>query len=152
MPTKFPLSRTTQKEVASEAKAIDLQDLFSAFEDCHDRYNECVECRSTQAFYNLQEALENYILDFELAGRNALGARSERFDLFRMLFLEGRSTVECCDLLGLEEEAFSRECNAVKARVGTELRNRGLHPLQRYFDASVRPRPLSPASRERVAA
>ncbi len=85
--------------------------------------------------------LAEFVADFELAGRRALGRRplwKRRLQLFEIYFCEGVPYRVAMRRLGLRPGTFDWWCAEIKKAVGAELARVGLFPLGRYFHEPTR--------------
>ena len=108
----------------------------AAFQYCYEHFQECLECRDLQNYTLLNELIENYILDFDLTAKRAIGNHSSRYRLFQLRYLKGLERQECCKLLGLETFSYASEIIQVERSVGQALVQRGLFPLNSYFHSA----------------
>lgn len=119
------------------------------FEVCLGRYKECraqldlgkitainpAACAKTEPRNDAPRVLE-YVIDFELAGKEALGVLprwAPRLKLFQIYYCQGFPYVEAIKIVGVRPGTFDYWAQEVKKIVGKELRTRGIFPPSAYF-------------------
>jgi len=133
MPLTFPVPPKTDQRSSVRTTAANTHSDIAAFRDCHQRFQECHAYRSLQHNTALNELAENYLLDFDLAAKRAIGENASRYRLFRLRYLEGADRQDCCRILGLEVFSYASEIIQIERTVGRFLLRRGLFPLASYF-------------------
>ena len=119
-----------------------------AFEICHEVYVSAREVLDhkldttnlhSHANYlwrpDVRPKLAEFVADFALCGRRALGARhlASRLALFRVYYL-GRAEYHAARRhLGISELTWANWADEIRQRVGKELMRAGLFPPGRYF-------------------
>lgn len=151
MPTKFPVPPVT-RTVSSTATRLSSSPATTAFRECYERYQDCLEYRDWQSNSSLNEKVENYVLDFELSARRAFGSDSTLSKLFQLMFVEQRSAQHCSLALKMDRFTLAGKSREVETLVGEALVRRGLFPLNRYFDNGSAQTSESPANLTRLAA
>ena len=152
MPNKFPVPPTnrTKAEISSRPKFSSAE--TAAFRDSYQRYQECLEYRGVQSSSNLNENIENYVLDFELAAKRSLANDAKSFHLFRLVFLKGHAAEHCCSVLKMDRFSLQRASLELESIVGAELVRRGLFPVNKYFTKFSRQTSTGSARLELLAA
>jgi hypothetical protein len=136
MPLNFPVPPKTDQQIASHTTAANIHGEATAFRTCYQRFQECLEYRDLQNSTSLSELVENYILDFELTAKRAIGDHPNRYRLFQSRYLNGASRQDCCKILGLEEFSYASEIIQIERTIGRALSQRGLFPLASYFHSA----------------
>lgn len=136
MPLNFPVPPKTDKQSTTHTSATKINSDVAAFRDCYQRFQECLEYRDLQNSTLLSELVENYILDFDLTAKRAIGDHLSRYRLFQLRYLKGLNRQECCKMLSLEEFSYASEIIQVERAVGRALAQRGLFPLNSYFHSA----------------
>lgn len=132
MPLNFPVPPKTDQSTFTRA-SISTHSDTAAFRECYQRFQECLEYRDLQNSTVLSGLVENYILDFGLAAKRAVGDNSNRYRLFQLRYLQGWNRQDCCKTLSLEEFRYASEIIQIERTVGRALVQRGLFPLRSYF-------------------
>ena len=135
MPLHFPVPPKTDQQLSAHTAAANAHNDVTAFRDCYQRFQECLEYRDLQANTALSELAENYLLDFALAAKRAVGNNSNRYRLFKLRYLEGANRQDCCKTLKLEVFSYASEILQIERAVGRALAQRGLFPLTSYFSS-----------------
>ena len=130
----FPVPPKTNQNFRVRTIAAEIRHDVTAFRDCHQRFQECLEYRNPQNNSSLSELTENYLLDFELAAKRALSSNVNRYRLFQLRYLQGANRQDCCKLLGLQLFCYASEIIQIESVVGRALVERGLFPLTSYFN------------------
>ena len=116
----------------------------AVFRSCYQRFQECLEYRDRQNSTSLGELVENYLLDFDLTAKRAMGDHPNRYRLFQLRYLKGANRQDCCKILGLEVFSYTSEIMQIERAVGRALAQRGLFPLNSYFhSAKLQLQPLA---------
>lgn len=150
---KFPVPPSTRDSASQKPeRRFNSTRCVQAFDECFDRYQECLSYRDWQTSVFLNEEVENYIVDFELTAKRTLADEDSLSRLFRLMFIDGRTGADCGLALDLRPIRLIREVRDLKVLVGNALLNRGLFPLERYFNSERAKTSESPASRTRLAA
>ena len=134
MPSIFPVPPKTGQHFAARTKATETRTDVAAFRECYQRFQECFEYRNLQGSSPLSELAKNYLFDFDLAAKRALGDNVNRYRLFQLRYLQGADRQDCCRLLGLEVFSYASEIIQVERIVGRALVQRGIFPLTSYFN------------------
>ena len=132
MPIQFPIPPTAQTKQENTSCSKFSSAHIAAFRDCYQRYQECLEYRGLSSA-TLNEDVENYVLDFELAAKRSLGTKAKCLELFRMLFLQGHAAEDCRAALKMDVFTIKSTALQVEAAVGEALIRRGLFPVNKYF-------------------
>ena len=85
----------------------------------------------------VHEAAQNFLLDFDLTARRAIGTDTRRYALFQSHFIQGMDPQSCCDKLGMQRFSLAVEIAEIERVVGGGLTERGVFPLASYFEAPV---------------
>ena len=133
MPLRFPVPPKTDQQSSAYAIAPNAQSDVTAFRDCYQRFQECLEYRDLRNSTPLNELAENYLLDFDLAAKRAIGDKADRYRLFQLRYLKGANRQDCCQALRLEIFSYTSEIMQIERVVGRALTQRGLFPLTSYF-------------------
>lgn len=132
MPTHFPVPPTS-KRTGERNTSRSVQQSVDAFRACHERYIACLDYLSLRAKSHLKETINSYLLDFDLAAKRAIGTDSDRYRLFEVHFLQGRSAAETCEELGMARFTVAKEIAEIEKLAGGAFVERGLFPLGSYF-------------------
>ncbi|MFL6464379.1 MAG: hypothetical protein ACJ73N_08255 [Bryobacteraceae bacterium] len=132
MPLHFPVPPKTDQQ-SSRTMAVNAQSDVTVFRDCYQRFQECLEYRDLQNSTPLGELAENYLLDFDLTAKRAIGDDAGRYRLFQLRYLKGANRQDCCKTLKLEIFSYASEIIQIERIVGRALAQRGLFPLTSYF-------------------
>jgi hypothetical protein len=133
MPLNFPVPPKTDQQSSAHTMAANAHSDVTVFRDCYQRFQECLEYRDLQSSTALSELAENYLLDFTLAAKRAIGNNPNRYRLFQLRYLEGANRQDCCKTLKLEIFSYASEIIHIERTVGRALAQRGLFPLTSYF-------------------
>ena len=144
MPLNFPVPPKTDQQPAVRPITAPAHGDAVIFRNCYQRFQECLEYRDLQNSTSLGELVENYLLDFDLAAKRALGGNPNRYRLFQLRYLQGANRQDCCKILGLEVFTYASETMQIERAVGRALAQRGLFPLHSYFhSAKLQPQRLA---------
>lgn len=132
MPTQFPLPPNCNRRVSNQPSR-QLSESASIFRVCHDRFKACLEYQSLRTGSPMNATVANYLLDFDLASKRALGSDHNRYRLFQLHFLEGRAAEEICGELGIGRFTYASEVFQIERLAGQSFLDRGLFPLAEYF-------------------
>ena len=144
MPLHFPIPTTSKISAHSLQNGSPAQHV-TAFRACLQQFQDCLEFAGSTSVSPVVEAATNFVLDFDIIARRAMGADSERYKLFQLHFLKNASRQVCCTKLKLSEWTFATELRTIEQLLGKGFSNAGLFPLTPYF-AGTR------AGLERIAA
>jgi hypothetical protein len=111
-----------------------VQHSVAAFRACHERYNACLEYQNLRTKSFVNETVNSFVLDFDLASKRAIGADRDRYRLFQVHFLQGLSATETCEKLGIARFTFAKEIAEIEKLAGQAFSERGLFPLSAYFE------------------
>jgi hypothetical protein len=145
MPAQFPVPPTSKRTGQRHAGRFVSQSV-EAFRACHERYNACLDYQSLRTKSHLNETVGSYLLDFDLAAKRAIGADNDRYRLFQLYFLQGRSAAEVGEQLGIARFTVAKEVGEIEKLAGEAFVQRGLFPLSSYFREE-----RSPISERRAA-
>ena len=151
MPLQIPIPPTAQTKQENTSCSKFSSAHIAAFRDCYQRYQECLEYRGL-SLATLNEDVENYVLDFELAAKRSLGTNAKRFELFRMLFLQGHAAEDCRAVLKMDAFTMKSTVLQMEAAIGEALIWRGLFPVNQYFTNVSRKPSSTTAKLELLAA
>lgn len=90
--------------------------------------------RSRRTIYALRD--QDFVADFSLAARRALGPESKEYLIFKLHFLQGKDWKECSAASGLDRGEHFHAIYRIEARLGrafAELRPYRLWPVDEYF-------------------
>ena len=141
MPTQFPVPPTSKRNSSQLVPQS-----VEAFRACHERYNACLDYQSLRTKSHVNETVNSYLLDFDLAATRAIGTDHDRYRLFQLYFLQGHSAAELGGQLGLPRFTVARELAEIEKVAGQAFVQRGLFPLSSYFEQEK-----SPISERRAA-
>lgn len=130
----FPVPPKTNQNFPVRKIGAETHYDVAAFRDCYQRFQECLEYRNPQSNSALSEIAKNYLLDFELAAKRALGSNVNRYRLFQLRYIQGANRQDCCKLLGLELFSYASEIIQIERAIGRAFVQRGLFPLTSYFN------------------
>lgn len=139
MPTQFPMPPIS-KRTGNNRSIGPVQEPASIFRACHERFTACLDYQGLRTGSPMNETVESYLLDFDLASKRALGAEGDKYRLFQLHFLEGRSPNEICEQLGMSRFTFASEISQIEKLAGQSFVARGLYPLTSYFHEDESPR------------
>ena len=120
----------------------------NAFDFCHDTYSELrtrVGCIRSGLKFDVDVAagghwrpdrlpsLLDFMVDFQLAGREALHHSPSRTILFDMYYLGGAELQAARFHCGISELTFSIRTDEIRKEVGLELLKRKIMPCRPYF-------------------
>jgi hypothetical protein len=145
MPTRFPVPPTLKRTGQRNSSQLVPQSV-EAFRACHQRYNACLDYQSLRTKSHVNETVNSYLLDFDLAAKRAIGTDNDRYRLFQLYFLQGRSAAEIAEQLGMARFTVARELGEIEKVAGEAFVQRGLFPLNSYFEGE-----RSPISERRAA-
>ena len=132
MPTQFPVPPTfkrTNEQISDPSVPYSVE----AFRACHERYNACLDYQNLRTKSSVNQTVNSYVLDFDLASKRAIGSNSDRYRLFQLHFLHGYSAAEICEELGMARFSFATEIAEIEKLAGRTFVQRGLFPLSSYF-------------------
>jgi hypothetical protein len=135
MPLNFPVPPKTD-QLSATHKFANTHSNVAVFRDCYQRFQECLEHRDLQNNTSLGELVENYLLDFDLTAKRAVGDHPSRYRLFQLRYLKEMNRQDCCKILGLEEFSYASEIIQIERTIGRALAQRGLFPLHSYFHSA----------------
>ena len=136
MPLNFPVPPKTDQQSSAHTTAADAHNDVTVFRNCYQRFQECLEYRDLQNSTSLSELVENYILDFDLTAKRAMGDHPSRYRLFQLRYLQAANRQDCCKALQLEAFSYASEIIQIERTVGRALAQRGLFPLTSYFHSA----------------
>ncbi len=128
------------------------------FRTCYARFRECASkdrhlsrvqlelCNGKDNRITYGRKAEEYIADFCLVSRNALGTLE--YDIFRFHYLLGADWKLCCWRLQLDRGTFFHLIYKIEQKLGQvfrELEPHSLFPLDEYFGGTMRNDRASPA-------
>ena len=145
MPTHFPVPPTSKRTGERNSSRF-VQQSIEAFRACHERYHACLDYQSLRTKSQVNDTVDSFLLDFDLAAKRALATDGDRYRLFQLRFLEGRSAVEVSEQLGIARFTVAKEVAEIEKLAGQAFVQRGLFPLSSYFGEE-----RSPISERRAA-
>lgn len=145
MPTRFPVPPTSKRTGQRNSSQLVPQSV-EAFRACHERYTACLDYQSLRTKSHVNETVNSYLLDFDLAAKRAIGTDNDRYRLFQLYFLQGRSAAEISEQLGIARFTVASELREIEKIAGQAFVHRRLFPLSSYFEQE-----RSPISERRAA-
>src|SRR5437868_15155186 len=117
MPTQFPVPPTSKRS-GERSSSRPAQQSVNAFRACHERYNACLDYQSLRTKSHLNETVNSYLLDFDLAAKRAIGTDNDRYRLFQLYYLQGRSAAEIGEQLGIAHFTVAKEVAEIEKLAG----------------------------------
>ncbi len=137
MPLNFPVPTISRFATDNSQKNSSPAQYVAAFRSCFERFQDCLEYSGSPSASPVMEAAADFVLDFDIIARRAIGSDSPRYRLFQLHFLKNESRQACCTKLKLTEWTFASEVRTIEQTLGKSFLSAGLFPLAPYFADSV---------------
>ncbi len=137
MPLNFPLP-ATQSRTSLHHSVESRTESVAAFRACYQRFEDCREFAGTRSASSVLEAAADFVLDFEIIAKRAIGTEPARYRLFQLHFLGNQNREVCCTQLNLTHWTFASEVLSIEQSLGRAFSRAGLFPVAPYFGDSSR--------------